>query len=155
MIDSLFGELSLCGWQIYLLTCLIIEISERSSKVAIFKPSKYKIKRAVFLNHCIEKIMISKEIRYENTIYDVLLEIDRSCLTMKWYTVSFLDHVTKEIVFTYEAITLFESEFDPREAVHSKDRRKRVDSSLEELYEIMKNTSSHEIVTKVNTLTSK
>ena len=42
--------------------------------------------------------MISKEIRYENTIHDVILELDRSCLTMKWYTVSFLDPVAKETV---------------------------------------------------------
>ena len=76
--------------------------------------------------------MISKEIRYENTIHDILLELDRSCLTMKWITVSTV------IVFTYEAITLFESEFDPRKAIYSEDRRKRVDSPLEELYEITK-----------------
>ena len=87
--------------------------------------------------------MLSKEILCENTIHDVILKLDRSCLTMKWYTVSFLDHVANVIVFTYEAITLFESEFDPREAVYSEDRRTRVDSPLEELYEIMKNTSSH------------
>jgi len=74
---------------------------------------------------------------------------------MKWCTVSFLDHVANVIVCTYEAVTLFESEFDPREAVYSEDRRTRVDSSLEELYEIMKNTSGHETIQKVNTLTSK
>jgi len=83
MAESLLGEFSLRGWQTYLLTRLIMNISEIYSKAAIFKPSKYKSKRAVFLNHYIEKIMISKEIRYENTIHDVILELDRSCLTMK------------------------------------------------------------------------
>ena len=99
--------------------------------------------------------MISKEIYFENTIHDVLLELDRSCLTMKWYTVSFLDHIANVIVFTYEAISLFESEFDPRKAIYSKDRNMRIDSSLEELYEIMKNTSGHRMIKKVNKLTSK
>ena len=99
--------------------------------------------------------MISKEIYFENTIHDVILELDRSCLTMKWYTVYFLDHVANVIVFTYEAITLFESEFDPRKAIYSEDRNMRVDSSLEELYEIMKNTSGHRMIKKVNKLTSK
>ena len=61
----------------------------------------------------------------------------------------------KELVFTYEAITLFESEFDPRDVVYSEDRSKRVDLPLEELYKIMENTSSHEMIKKVNTLTSK
>ena len=75
--------------------------------------------------------MISKEIRYENTKHDVILELDRSYLTMKWYTVSFLDHVANIIVFTYEAITLFESEFDPRKAFYSEDRSMRIDSPLE------------------------
>ena len=75
--------------------------------------------------------------------------IDRSCLTMKWYTVSFLDHVANVIAFTYEAIILFESEFDPREAIYSEDRSMRVNSSLEELYEIMKNTSDHRMIKKV------
>ena len=81
--------------------------------------------------------MLSKEILCENTIHDVILKLDRSCLTMKWYTVSFLDHVANVIVFTYEAITLFESEFDTRKAISSEDIRKRVDSPLEELYERM------------------
>jgi len=99
--------------------------------------------------------MISKEIRYENTIHDVILELDRSCLTIRWYTVSFLDHVANVIVFTYEAITLFASEFDPRKAFYSEDRRKMADSPLEELYEIMKNTSGHRMIKKVNKLTSK
>jgi len=143
MVESLLGEFPLRGWRTYLLTCLIMEISERSSKAAIFKPSKYKRKRAVFLNHCIKTKILSEEIRYENTIHDVIFELNRSCLTMKWYTVSFLDHVAKELVFTYEAITLFESEFDPRKAIYSEDISMRVDSPLEELYEIMKNTSSH------------
>ena len=90
------------------MTCLIIEISERDSKAIdildengnnqykksyeiididaipeISNPCKYKIKRAVFLNHCIQKIMISKEIRYENTIHDVVLDNERLCLTMR------------------------------------------------------------------------
>ena len=138
MVESLLGEFPLCGWRTYLLTCVIMEISERGSKSAIFKPSKNKRKRSDFLNNCIQNIMISKEIRYENTIHDIFLELDRSCLTMKWITVSFLDHVATVIVFTYEAITLFESEFDPRKAIYSEDRRERVDSPLEELYEITK-----------------
>jgi len=149
MVESLFVEFPLRGWRTYLLTCLIMEISERGSKSAIFKPSKYKRKTVVFLGHCIKIIMISKEIRYENTIHDVILELDRSCLTMKWYTVSFLDHVANVIAFTYEAINLFESEFDPREAIYSEDRSMRVNSSLEELYEIMKNTSDHRMIKKV------
>ena len=62
------------------------------------------------------------------------MENDRSCLTIKWYIVSFLDHVTKEIVFIYEAITLFESEFDPREAVYCEYIRHKADSPIEELY---------------------
>jgi len=69
---------------------------------------------------------------FQTTINDVILELDRSCLTMKWYTVSFYDHVSKEIVFTYEAISFFESEFDPREAIYSEDKMTRVDSPLEE-----------------------
>ena len=81
--------------------------------------------------------MISKEIRYENTIHDVILELDRSCLTMKWIAVFLLYHVANVIVFTYETITLFESEFDPREAIYCEYRRHRVDSPLEELYRIM------------------
>ena len=130
MVESLLGEFPLRGWRTYLLTCLIMEISERDSEAIQildmdvdtqskesqeindidatpekFKPSKYKIKRAVFLNHCIKKIMISKEIRCENKIHDVILELDRSCLTMKWYTVYFLDHIANVIVFTYEAIS--------------------------------------------------
>ena len=132
-----------------------MDISERYSKASIFKPSKHRRKRVVFLNHCIDKIMISKEIRYENTIHDAILDLNRSCLTMKWYTDSFLDHVSKVTVFTYEAITLFESKFDPRKAVNYEDRSKRIDSPLEELYRIMKNTSGHEMIKKVNTLTSK
>ena len=52
-------------------------------------------------------------------------------------------------------LSLFESEFDPRDAVYSEDRSKRVDLPLEELYEIMENTSSHKMIKKVNTLTSK
>ena len=76
-------------------------------------------------------------------------------LTMRRITDSFLDHVTNVIVFTYEAITLLESEFDPRKAIYSEDRNMRLDSSLEELYEIMKNTSGHRMIKKVNTLTSK
>ena len=87
--------------------------------------------------------MISKEIHFENTVHDVLLDLDRLCLTMRRITDSFLDHVANVIVFTYEAITLFESEFDPRKAIYSEDISMRVDSPLEELYEIMKNTSSH------------
>ena len=76
--------------------------------------------------------MISKEIFCEKIIHDVILELERLCPRMKWCTVSFLDHVEKEIVFTYEAITSFESEFDPREAIYSEDRVTRVDSPLEE-----------------------
>ena len=125
-----------------------MDISERYSKASIFKPSKHRRKRVVFLNHCIDKIMISKEIRYENTIHDAILDLNRSCLTMKWYTISFLDHVANVIAFTYEAINLFESEFDPREAIYSEDRSMRVNSSLEELYEIMKNTSDHRMIKK-------
>ena len=83
IVESLLDELPLRGWRTYLLTCLIIDISERGSKAAICKPSKHKRKRAVFLNHCIDQIIVSKEIRYENIIHDVLLELDRSCLTMK------------------------------------------------------------------------
>ena len=65
MVESLLGELSLRGWTTYLLTCLIMEITERGSKAEIFKPSKYKRKRAIFLDHCIKKIIISKEIRFK------------------------------------------------------------------------------------------
>ena len=96
-----------------------------------------------------------KQICYENTKHDVLWEIEYLCLTMRWITVSFPDHVPKVIFFTYEAITLFESKFDPRKAVNYEDRSKRIDSPLEELYRIMKNTSGHEMIKKVNTLTSK
>ena len=91
-----------------------MEISERGLKSAIFKPSKHKRKRAVFLDHCIEKIMISKEIHFENTIHDVLLDLDRLCLTMRRITDYFLDHVTNVICFTYETITLFQGSFDPK-----------------------------------------
>jgi len=59
--------------------------------------------------------MISKEIRCENTKQDVLVEIERLRLTMRLITICFLDHVAMEIVFTYEAITLFEGSFDPKE----------------------------------------
>ena len=76
IVKSQLYEFQLRMWRSYLLTCLIMEISERGSKSAIIKPSKHKIKGAVFLDHCIKKIMISKEIRYENTIHDVLLKLD-------------------------------------------------------------------------------
>ena len=77
--------------------------------------------------------MISKEIRCENKIHDVILELDRSYLPMRCITVSFLDHVVNVLFFTYEEITLFESEFDPRETFYYDDRSTRVDSPLEEL----------------------
>ena len=57
-------------------------------------------------------------------------------------------------MFTYEAITLFESEYDPREAVYSENRRKEEDLTLEELCRIMENTSGHGMIKKVNTMTS-
>ena len=59
--------------------------------------------------------MISKEIRCENTKQEVLVEIGRLRLTMRLITIYFLDHVSREIVFMYEAITLFECSFDPKE----------------------------------------
>ena len=133
MVESLLGEFPLRYWRTYLLTCLIMEISDRDPKSAFFKLFKYKRKRVVSLDHCIEKIMISKEIRYENTIHDVLLESDQSCPTMKWYIVSLLDHVAKEIVLKSEVIALFESEFHARETVYCEYRRHRTDSKLEEL----------------------
>ena len=103
-----------------MLTCLIIEISERDSKAIdildengntqckesyeiididaipeISNPCKYKRKRALFLNHSIEKIMESKQIHFENSKQGVILEIELLSLTMNWSTVSFLDHVAK------------------------------------------------------------
>ena len=83
IVESLLGEPPLRGGRAYLLTRIIIDISERDSRAVLFKPSKYRRKRAVFLNHCIQKIMISKEIRYENTIHDVVLDNERLCLTMR------------------------------------------------------------------------
>ena len=80
-----------------------------------FNTSQNKRKRAVSLNHCIEKIMISKEIHCENRRQEVLVEIEHLRLTMRWITVYFLDHVTNVICFTYEAITLFQGSFDPKE----------------------------------------
>ena len=65
MVKSLLDEFPLRGWQTYLLTCLIMEISERDSKSAIFKPSKYK-KTSYFLkslhrkNNDIERNMLRK-----------------------------------------------------------------------------------------------
>ena len=67
-------------------------------------PCKYKRKRAVLLNHCIEKTMKSKQIRFENIKKDVLLEIKCLHLIINRSTVSFLDQVTKEIVWTDAAI---------------------------------------------------
>ena len=99
--------------------------------------------------------MIWNELRYGNTIHDVVLESDRSCLTMKSYNDSFFDHVAKVIVFTHERISLFEIAFDPRDAVYCEYRRHGADSPLEELCRIIKNISGHEMIKKVNTLTSK
>ena len=129
MVETLLGEFPLRGWRTYLLTCLIMEISEKDSKATEildedvdtrYKEShviididtisdnlfsyKYKRKRAVFLNHCIEKIMKSKQIRFENIKKDVLLDIERLHLIINRSTVSFLDQVAKEIVWTDAAI---------------------------------------------------
>ena len=118
-------------------------------------PCKYKRKRAVLLNHCIGKTMKSKQIRFENTKQEVILEIKRLSLTMNWITVLFLDHVPKEIVFTDTAIRLFESEYDLKVAVYYNENRPRSPSPLESLCHLMENTSGHEMIKKVNKLTSK
>ena len=42
MVESILGEFPLRGWRTYLLTCLIMAMSERGSTAVIFKPSKYE-----------------------------------------------------------------------------------------------------------------
>ena len=108
MVESLLGEFPLRSCQTYLLTYLIMDISERDSKAIeildenadtqskesheiididaipeFLKPSKYKRRRAGFLNHYIEKIMESKQIRFENTNQEVFLKIECLYLTIK------------------------------------------------------------------------
>ena len=60
MVESLLDEFPLHDWRTYLLTRLIMKFSEKDSRAALFDPFKYKRKRAVFLAHCIKKVMISK-----------------------------------------------------------------------------------------------
>ena len=61
----------------------------------------------------------------------------------------------KEIVFTDIAIRLFESEYDPKSALYSNDNRCMIPSPLELVCQLMENTSGHEMIKKVNKLTSK
>ena len=69
---------------------------------------------------------------------------------------SFFDHVANEISFTTDtAIILFESEYDPKEAFYFDDTHIMIPSPVESLCRIMENTSSSEMIARVNILISK
>ena len=105
MVESLLGEFPLRDWETYLLTSLTMSFFERDSKaIEILDENIDNLSKES--PEIIDISLHRKNNRFESNRLqkykqDGLFEIQRLHLTIDWDTVSFLDHVKKDVLYSY------------------------------------------------------